>query len=196
MPERWNQRYSIPFVLPRVSYGLQRYAHLLPTNGTALDLACGLGQNSIFLIKQGLTTHSWDYSSVALEQMQRYCDTQKIVVNKQCIDLITQPWPNQGFDVICVSAFLHRDLCPQIIEKLNPGGILVYQTFNDVSEIAGKSLNKPKRPKLLLAKGELLQLFDGLDPLVYHDQQELAQTTHPLFGKALLIAQKPKRLDV
>jgi hypothetical protein len=48
----------------------------------------------------------------------------------------------------------------------------------------------------LLAKGELLQLFDGLDPLVYHDQQELAQTTHPLFGKALLIAQKPKRLDV
>jgi SAM-dependent methyltransferase len=78
--------------------------------------------------------------------MQRYCDTQKIVVNQQCIDLITQPWPNQGFDVICFIAFLPRDLCPQIIEKLTPGGIMVYQTFNDVSEIAGKRLNKPKRP--------------------------------------------------
>lgn len=72
----------------------------------------------------------------------------------------------------------------------------MYQTFNDVSEIAGKSLKKPKRRELLLAKAELLPLFDGLDPLVYHDQQELAQVTHPLLGKVLLIAQKPRRLGV
>ncbi|MCO4836846.1 MAG: class I SAM-dependent methyltransferase [Oceanospirillaceae bacterium] len=182
-------------MLPNVSYGLHQYAHLLPTNGIALDLACGLGQNSIFLIKHGLTVHSWDYSTVALEQMKHHCDTQKIEINQRCIDLITQPWPSLGFDVICVTAFLNRNLCPQIIERLNPGGVLVYQTFNQVTEIAGKSLHKPKRTEFLLAKGELLELFNELDPLVYHDQQELAQSTHALFGKALLIAQKPKRIE-
>jgi hypothetical protein len=37
----------------------------------------------------------------------------------------------------------------------------------------------------------LLELFNELEPLVYHDAQELAQLEHPLVGKALLIARKP-----
>jgi len=44
----------------------------------------------------------------------------------------------------------------------------------------------------LLAAGELLELFTELEPLVYHDEQERAKLDHPLAGKALLIARKPK----
>jgi tellurite methyltransferase len=51
MSQHWNQRYSVPSELPQVSYGLQHYTHLIPNSGTGLDLACGLGQNSIFLTK-------------------------------------------------------------------------------------------------------------------------------------------------
>ena len=58
MPERWNQRYSTVSALPEVSYGLQNNTHLLPKTGTGLDLACGLGQNSIFLTKHGLSMHT------------------------------------------------------------------------------------------------------------------------------------------
>jgi SAM-dependent methyltransferase len=192
MPGRWNQRYAIPCVLPSVSYGLQKYAHLLPTHGAGLDLACGLGQNSIFLKKQGLIMDAWDYSSTGLAQMKDHCQSQKVEINQRCIDIIKAPWPTQKFDLICVTAFLQRDLCPQIVSHLKPGGILVYQTFNQVTTLNGKVLKKPNRKELLLGKGELLQLFGELEPLVYHDQQTFAQLEHPLAGKALLIAQRPR----
>jgi tellurite methyltransferase len=191
MSQHWNQRYSVPSELPQVSYGLQHYTHLIPNSGTGLDLACGLGQNSIFLTKHGLKMNGWDYSTAGLEQMAHHCSLQKVEVNQQCIDLTNTPWPNQKFDLICITAFLDRTLCPQILSHLKPGGILVYQTFNQVTDIAGETLSKPRRPKFLLTKGELLELFNELEPLVYHDAQELAQLEHPLAGKALLIARKP-----
>ena len=191
MSQHWNQRYSVPSELPQVSYGLQHYTHLIPNSGTGLDLACGLGQNSIFLTKHGLKMNGWDYSAAGLEQMAHHCSLQKVEVNQQCIDLTNTPWPNQKFDLICITAFLDRTLCPQILSHLKPGGILVYQTFNQVTDIAGETLSKPRRPQFLLTKGELLELFNELEPLVYHDAQELAQLEHPLAGKALLIARKP-----
>ena len=192
MPERWNQRYSTTLALPDVSYGLQKNTGLFPKSGTGLDLACGLGQNSIFPTKQGLRMYGWDYSTTGIEQMEHHCRRQNVEVNQRCIDLKNTPWPTQSFDLICVTAFLERTLCPQIISHLNPGGILVYQTFNQVTDIDGKILNKPQRQQFLLAAGELLELFTELEPLVYHDEQELAQLDHPLAGKALLIARKPK----
>ena len=191
MPDHWNQRYSLAQDMPPVSYGLTHYQHLLPTNGTGLDLACGLGQNSIFLTKHGLSMQAWDYSQVGLEQMSHHCTNQKVEVNQRCIDLTNAPWPDLKFDLICVTAYLERTLCPQIVDQLNPGGILVYQTFNQVTEIAGKTLPKPKRPQLLLGKGELLELFTELTPLIYHDEQQLASIEHPLAGRALLISRKP-----
>jgi tellurite methyltransferase len=191
MPQQWNQRYSVLSELPEVCYGLQNYPHLIPNSGVGLDLACGLGQNSIFLKKHGLNMFGWDYSSVGLEQMKHHCALQKVDVNQRCIDLVNTPWPNQQFDFICVTAFLDRTLCPQIVSHLKPGGILVYQTFNQVTDIAGESLTKPRRTQFLLAPGELLQLFSDLVPLLYHDEQGLAHSQHPLAGKALLIARKP-----
>ena len=191
MPQRWNDRYAVPLELPAVSYCLRQYAYLLPTQGTGLDLACGLGQNSIFLRKHGLTMHGWDYSSAGLEQMARHCSLQKVEVNQRCIDLKSAPWQNLQFDLICVTAFLDRTLCPQILSHLKPGGILVYQTFNQVTDIVGKKLSKPRRHEFLLSQGELLLLFKELQPLVYRDDQELTPLDHPLAGKALLIARKP-----
>ena len=122
--------------------------------------------------------------------MKRHCGIQKVEVNQRCIDLTNTPWPSQTFDLICVTAFLDRTLCPQIVSHLNPGGILVYQTFNQVTDIEGENLNKPRRQQFLLGAGELLKLFAELEPLLYHDEQELAQLGHPLAGKALLIARK------
>ena len=191
MPQQWNQRYSVFSELPAVCYGLQSYPHLIPNIGVGLDLACGLGQNSIFLKKHGLKMYGWDYSLAGLEQMKRHCALQEVEVNQRCIDLVNTPWPNQYFDFICVTAFLDRILCPQIVSHLKPGGILLYQTFNQVTDIAGESLNKPRRTQFLIAKSELLELFSDLVPLLYHDEQDLSQRQHPLAGKALLIARKP-----
>ena len=45
-------------------------AHLISANGRALDLACGMGQNSLWLARQGLVVDSWDVSEVALNKLR------------------------------------------------------------------------------------------------------------------------------
>ncbi len=42
---------------------------LLPKQGYALDLACGLGANSLLLAQKGLQVSAWDISEVALEKL-------------------------------------------------------------------------------------------------------------------------------
>jgi tellurite methyltransferase len=187
MSDKWNQRYAKATSLPSKNPWLATYNHLIPTKGHALDLACGLGQNSFYLEKHGLSVNSWDISQVAIDALNLHANTHNLAVTGHCID-ITKHWPNQQFDVIYVSAYLQRELCPQIMASLKPGGILFYQTFNQVP-LEGK----PSNPKFQLAEGELLELFTGLSPLVYIDEQEHfnPQQQPSLAGKALLIAKKP-----
>jgi len=187
MSEKWNHRYAKASGIPAANPVLAFYRHLLPLQGQALDLACGLGQNSFYLSKQGLNVEGWDISQVAIDALNQHAQTNNLAVTGHCIDA-TQSWPEQEFDMIYVSAFLQRELCPQIITSLKPGGILFYQTFNQIP-LEGK----PSNPKFLLAENELLELFAGLTPLVYIDKQEHfnPQQQPSLAGKALLIAKKP-----
>lgn len=190
MSDRWDQAYSVAKELPAVCYGLLNYRHLLPNKGVGLDLACGLGQNAIFLSKHGLSMHGWDYSKVGLEQMKQHCQKQGVNVQMHPIDLESETWPKLSFDLICVNAFLARQLCPQIVSALKPGGTLVYQTFNTVHELDGQCLSKPSRSEFLLERYELLSLFSELEVLVYEDYQNTAKYDDALAGKALLMGQK------
>ncbi len=186
MSEKWNQRYRQASDLPPVNPWLVHYRHLLPTKGTALDLACGLGQNSFFLAKHGLSVEGWDMSAVGIEKLEQQAKAQALEVTGRCIDA-TSPWPEAQFDLVYVSYFLQREVCPQIIKSLKPGGVLMYQTFNNLP-LEGK----PSNPKFLLAEGELLQLFADLTPLVYVDEGShyALDNPHSMSGKALLIAKK------
>ena len=48
---------------------LQENLHLLPRQGRALELACGLGANALLLSAHGLDTHAWDISAVAIDKL-------------------------------------------------------------------------------------------------------------------------------
>ena len=54
MSEKWNQRYAQATALPDINPWLYKFSHLIPHNGSALDLACGLGQNTFSLQNMAL----------------------------------------------------------------------------------------------------------------------------------------------
>ena len=67
--EKWNSRYADRSPADQQACEiLQEYAHLLPSDGKALELASGLGGNALFLAQQGLNTTAWDISSLAVEK--------------------------------------------------------------------------------------------------------------------------------
>ena len=76
-------------------------------------------------------------------------------------DIENGPWPfaDRRFGAVVVTNYLWRPLLPTILEAVEPGGVLLYETFAQGNETVGK----PSRPDFLLRPGELLALCSGAD---------------------------------
>jgi SAM-dependent methyltransferase len=67
------------------------------------------------------------------------------------------PWPlpsGRRFAAVIVTNYLHRPLLPTLADLLNPGGVLMYETFARGNERFGR----PSSPEFLLEPGELLEV--------------------------------------
>jgi 2-polyprenyl-3-methyl-5-hydroxy-6-metoxy-1,4-benzoquinol methylase len=162
--------------------------HLLPKKGLALDLACGLGGNSLALIDHGLSVDAWDISPVVVSKLNHYAELHHIALNAQACDLANSDLGKEKYDVILVAHYLERSLAPAIMQALKPGGLLCYQTFvRDTTD----DYSGPSNPDFLLKEGELLQLFSELRPIFYREEGTLGNTQRGVRNLAQLIARKP-----
>lgn len=166
---------------------LSDFAHLLPTSGRALDLACGTGGNALFLAAQGLECWAWDISNVVLEQLDAEAEKVHLTIQTEICDIENEFLPNNKYNVIVVSQFLNRSICDQIIKMLESGGLLYYQTFTIDAKVVGIG---PKNPDYLLCPNELLSLFDGLHVLGYREDGLISNSHNGLQGQAYLVARK------
>jgi len=161
----WNQRYANA-AHGTAAWVLHEHAHLLPAHGQALDLACGLGANALFLAERGLAVSAWDRSSVAIERVQAEAVARGLNVTASVRDVVHQPPAAASFDVIVVAHFLARDLFPALLAALRPGGLMFYQTFT-TQRVDG--LDTPSNPDFVLAPNELLQRCQPLRILAYRE---------------------------
>lgn len=183
---KWNKIYTSCSLEQEPCKVLSENLFLLPSVGTALDLACGLGANALLLAKQGLTTQAWDISDVALSHLQQQADAHAITIKTYAREITAQSFFANCFDVIVVSRFLDRSICNAIIEGLKPGGLLFYQTFTQQKLPDAV----PKNPRFLLAENELLQLFSSLKLIYYRENSSLGATQQGLRNEARFIGQK------
>jgi SAM-dependent methyltransferase len=182
----WNSRYLQAAAPPAgAAQVLAQNLHLLPSRGTALDLACGLGTNALLLAELGLDTHAWDFSDVAIGQLRASSPLPNL--HPAVRDVVQRP-PGPGcFDVIVVSRFLERSLAPLLVAALRPGGLLYYQTFTRTRV----DNSGPADDSFRLADNELLALFAALKILVYREEGACGDPTQGLRNQAMLVAQKP-----
>lgn len=171
---------------PEAAQVLIDYAHLLPKEGAALDLACGLGGNAFLLADKGLTVDAWDISSTAITNIQQQATNNKNKINASTQDILNIDFPESHYDIIVVSRFLERAITKNIINALKPTGLLFYQTFT----LKKASQQGPSNPAFLLEKNELLSLFAELSPIVYREEGALGNINKGLRNEAMLIAQK------
>ena len=184
---KWNQRYQGSEVPNRAAQVLRENLHLLPTQGNALELACGLGGNALLLAQQGLNTEAWDLSEVALQKLKEFAYQRQLSINTCVANLGEDPLQQNSYDVVVVSAFLERSLCDTIIGALKPGGLLFYQTFTQEKIGPGG----PSNPDFLLQPGELLQLFSSIDLIAYRQESNCGDLSQGLRNQAYLVARKP-----
>lgn len=145
---------------------VRRWSHLIPDRpggARVLDLACGHGRHTRWLVRQGCHVTALDRDAEALATL---ADLQPLVTTL-CADIEKGPWPLEGrnFDAVVVTNYLWRPLWPRILACIGQGGVLIYETFAH----GNASVGKPSRPDFLLQPGELLRECAGLRTVAYED---------------------------
>jgi SAM-dependent methyltransferase len=133
--------------------------------GPVLDLACGGGRHGRLFHARGhpVTLVDRDLSGVAdLAGLDR--------VEAIATDLEDgRPFPlaGRGFAGVVVTNYLYRPLLPALVAAVQPGGVLLYETFAQGQQ----HLGRPTNPDFLLAPGELLEAVRGaLAVTAYEDR--------------------------
>lgn len=183
---KWDHRYRAASGPGEPAPVLAEHLHLLPASGDALDLACGLGANALLLAQNGLSAQGWDISAVALQRLQISAQERGLTLTTRQQDIEAHPPPPRSFDVIVVTDFLFRPICPAIAAALRPGGLLFYSTW-----CAGKrSASGPSSPEFLLQPNELLHIFHRLQVRFYREDAAAGTLTLGDRDRAHLIAQQ------
>lgn len=131
---------------------IQRWSHLVSPGATVLDVACGSGRHVRWFAGQGCRVTALDRDEAAVLPLG---DCAEVVV----ADIEQGPWPlgERRFDAVVVTNYLWRPLLPLLVERVAPGGVLIYETFAAGNE----TLGRPANPDFLLRRGELLEAVRG-----------------------------------
>ena len=127
-----------------------RWAPLVE-RGPVLDVACGAGRHAMVFAERGFEVLAVDRDEQALPGSIRF-------VRADLEDGSPWPWPGKRFAAIVVTNYLHRPLFPRLVDSLDEGGVLIYETFMAGNERYGR----PSNPDFLLRPGELLEAFGTL----------------------------------
>jgi SAM-dependent methyltransferase len=164
--EDWNRRYAAVENLWATRpnrFLVSEVADLPP--GRALDLACGEGQNAIWLATLGWDVTGVDYSEVALGKANARADRGGVAVEFVCADLVAyEPRPS-AYDLVLV-LYLHIPFTARgavharACAALAPGGtflLLGHDRANLTDGVGG-----PSDPDLLYTADEIAAELPGL----------------------------------
>lgn len=142
----WNEthkKYSIN--KPTYDDWLDKYSLILnKCKSPVLDLGCGLGNDTLYLVKKGFSVIACDYSNVALEQVNQNIKDVKTIQLDISLPL---PFEDNSFDLIIADLSLHYfdekatiNIMKEIKRILKPNGNLLARvnSTSDLNYGAGK----------------------------------------------------------
>ncbi|PFG41101.1 methyltransferase family protein [Georgenia soli] len=137
---RWDERYrDAPDPVPRPPDGLTGLVHLLPEEGRALDVACGLGAVTLWAAGRGLAVDALDVSAVAIRRLTARADALGLTgVHGRVADLAAGlPEHLSGpYDLVVCQRFRDPALHRSLPGLLAPDGVLVLTVLSDVGATA------------------------------------------------------------
>lgn len=134
--------------------------------GRALDLAMGRGRHALALARAGFTVFGVDLSPRSVRDAMDAAAAEGLAIRGWCADLTEHPLPRARFAVVVVTRYLQRNLFASIRDAVEPGGMVIYETFTVAQRALGTG---PTSPDHLLQPGELRERFDGFDVLHYDE---------------------------
>ena len=164
--EDWDRRYAAVENLwaTRPNRFLVAEVSELPP-GRALDLACGEGQNAIWLATLGWDVTGVDYSEVAIAKARARAERDGVDVTFACVDVVEYEPERGAYDLVLV-LYLHipsrerGSVHAKAAEALAPGGrflLLGHDRTNLTDGVGG-----PSDPDILYTADEIAAELPGL----------------------------------
>jgi SAM-dependent methyltransferase len=143
-----------------------QWAGLVARDATVLDVAAGRGRHSLFFADRGhgVTALDSDTSPLAPHPGIE-------IVQADLEDGSPWPLPGRRFGAVIVTNYLHRPLFPVLLDSVEPGAVLLYETFM----VGNERFGKPRRPEHLLKDGELLELVRGRFSVVAYEARMISE---------------------
>src|SRR5262249_5656361 len=132
-----------------------RWAPLVE-RGPVLDVACGTGRHAILFAERGFEGFAVDREAQALPALLRFVTT-------DLEEGSPGPLPGKRFVALVVTSYRHRPLFPRLVESLEEGAVLIYETFM----LGNERFGRPSNPDFLLRPGELLEAFAALTVVAF-----------------------------
>lgn len=156
-----------------------------------LDLACGGGRNGLYLATRDIPVVFADIRAEVLQEIADRCKPG--VAQLWQVDLEqdgSAPLADRKFSAVLVFRYLHRALMPAIIEAVQPGGLVIYETFT----VDQPQYGRPENPDFLLRPGELQAWFSDWQILHSFEGVTENQSSGAKQAIAQIVARKPVEL--
>lgn len=182
--DKWNQKYK---------ERMKKYEETSPNNrlinltsylkgGDALDLACGLGRNSLFLAQLSYQVQAFDISDVAVNYLREIAAKQNLPITAQAYDLTKLEdlgLENNVFDLVIITYYLDRQLFSKVKTIVKEKGYFFMETFYESPQ--NEKLNISNQFKL--QPQELLHEFREWK-ILYFEEYEFE-------GRQTIFCQRP-----
>jgi 2-polyprenyl-3-methyl-5-hydroxy-6-metoxy-1,4-benzoquinol methylase len=167
----WDERYAEGGIAPVGDHGpppaFVSVQHLFPSEGLALDLACGRGRASVWLAMRGMDVVGVDVSPVAIDLARELARLSG--VTDRCrfgVHDLDQGLPEGSqVDLVLCHKFRDPDLDLALMDRLAPEGLLAVVTLSEVDAGPGRFRARP---------GELREAFGSLEVLAEGEADGMA----------------------
>lgn len=185
--EKWQARYAQAGPPEPADPFLVELGSMLPSRGRALDVAGGAGRHALFLAGRGLRVTLVDISPAGLDLAWCRAADAGVSIATAALDLERDPLPDGPYELVLCTSFLpSQALWRQMVDRLSPGGKLVYvqPTTTNLERHAHPSrrfLLEPGQLQEIVSALDLhpLRLEEGWDPTGRHTARLLAEKPRP-----------------
>lgn len=175
---KWNSKHKErleqlkdPVVNPRL-LNLSTYLN----GGTALDIACGLGGNSLFLAHKNYQVEAIDISDVAINFVQEQARSNSLNIHPRLCDLTELKhieWQDQTFNLVVMTYYLDRSIFPIVKNLIQQDGYFFMETFLQTPQNQNEGVSNQYK----LQSNELLSEFSNWKILYFEENEQDGRQT-------------------
>lgn len=138
--------------------------------GTVLDVACGDGRNTLYLLQKGFDVTGVDFSNKALERLNAFATRAGYEIETKQVDLSGSNSLNElnNFDNIVINHYrANKEVLKEISKHINDDGILFVCGFGHKHKVESKI-----RQEDLIFESDFEEIKNMFDLIKYEENED------------------------